>query len=201
MGLEIEVKFAVADFGPLRARLQGAGAIFLSRLFESNVVFDAPDGALRARGALLRLRQDDQARLTLKLPCETGGLPGFKTRREIETTVGDFDTVAAIFAHLGYVESLRYEKMRETWRYGDALVCLDELPFGLFAEIEGEPDSIAMAAAALECGMDAASTASYLDLFHAHLDAQGLARSDSFVFPPEQGARLRALCSASKNAK
>ncbi len=195
MSLEIEVKFPVSDFAPLRARLQGAGAIFLSRVFERNLVLDGPDGGLRAQGALLRLRQDVRARLTLKLPS-LDGPAGFKTREEIETTVGDFETAAAIFGHLGYVESLRYEKMRETWRYADALVCLDELPYGLFMEIEGEPDSIVMAAAALGLRMETASTASYLDLYHAHLDAKGLERSDSFVFSPERGARLRALCAA-----
>jgi len=196
VGLEIEVKFAVVDFGPLRARLQGAGAVFLSRVFEENEVYDAPGGELRAKGVLLRLRRDAKARLTLKLPCGDEAPAGFKTRKELETTVGDFGVAAAIFGHLGYVASLRYEKMRETWRYADALVCLDQLPYGLFVEIEGTPETIAMAAAALGLGMQDASTASYLDLFHAHLDAKGLARSDSFVFPPDEGARLRSLCAA-----
>jgi len=192
MGLEIEVKFPVADFSVLRSFLQRRGAIFLARLFEQNVVFDSPDGALRARGGLLRLRRDNAARLTLKLPSP-GGPAGFKTRREVETTVGDFDQTASILTHLGYLEAMRYEKLRETWRHCDALVCLDELPFGLFVEIEGAPDSIAYTAGDIGLDMAEASTASYHDLFRASLDAQGLPLRDSFVFSSDERRRLEAL--------
>lgn len=200
MGLEIEVKFPVADFSGLRSALQRKGALFLNRLFERNVVFDSPDGALRARGALLRLRRDDASRLTLKLPNPGGGHEGFKVRREIETTVGDFEQTASIFSLLGYNESLRYEKLRETWRHCDALVCLDELPFGLFVEIEGTPDSIAYTAGDVGLDMEDASTASYHDLYLAHLDAHGLPRQDSFVFPPEERSRLERLAAQSMSA-
>lgn len=196
MALEIEVKFPVTDFSVLRCSLQRRGALFLTRLFERNVVFDSPDGVLRARGALLRLRRDNAARLTLKLPSP-GGHEGFKVRREIETTVGDFDHTASIFTHLGYTETMRYEKLRETWRHCDALVCLDELPFGLFVEIEGAPDAIAYTAGDIGLDMADASTASYHDLHLAHLDARGLPRRDSFEFSPEERSRLESLAARS----
>lgn len=200
MDLEIEVKFPVTDFSVLRSSLQRKGALFLTRLFERNILFDSPDGALRSRGALLRLRSDNAARLTLKLPPPGGGHEGFKVRREIETTVGDFNQTASIFTHLGYNEAMRYEKLRETWRHLDALVCLDELPFGLFVEIEGAPDSIAYAAGDIGLEMEDASTASYHDLYLAYQDARGLPRQDSFVFSPEDRSRLESLAARSMSS-
>src|SRR5919106_1411465 len=52
--------------------------------------------------------------------------------------VADADALAAILEALGYRPALVYEKRRETWRAAGAEVVLDELPFGLFVEIEGE---------------------------------------------------------------
>jgi adenylate cyclase class 2 len=47
-----------------------------------------------------------------------------------------------IFENLGYRPALVYEKRRQTWLLNETEVVLDELPFGLFMEIEGEHDSI-----------------------------------------------------------
>jgi len=50
--------------------------------------------------------------------------------------------LAAILEALGYRPALVYEKRRTTWRVAAAEVVFDELPFGLFLEIEGEESSI-----------------------------------------------------------
>jgi adenylate cyclase class 2 len=46
---------------------------------------------------------------------------------------------------LGYRLSVVYEKRRRTWHLGKAEIVLDELPFGLYMEIEGTPRNIAIA--------------------------------------------------------
>lgn len=182
---EIETKFAVASFELVRRALDRAGGERLSRLFEENVVLDTPDGALRRRGALLRLRRDGAGKVTLKLPAEVPRARGLKVRREMETEVADVAAMEAIFAALGYGEAMRYEKVRETWRLEGALVCLDELPFGLFLEIEGTAEAIPRLAARLGLSMDQAMDLTYHDLHQVHCRRAGLPPSDSFVFPPE----------------
>ncbi|WP_428558428.1 MAG: class IV adenylate cyclase [Solidesulfovibrio sp. DCME] len=185
---EIESKFAVDGFAPVRAALAAAGGERLSRWFEENIVLDTADGDLRRRDILLRLRRDAAGKVTLKLPAAVPGNPAIKIRREIETGVGDLAALEAIFAALGYLPRLRYEKVRETWRLGPVLVCLDRLPYGRFVEIEGPAPDIAAAAASLGLSMAAATAKTYHDLYQDHLAASGLPPADSFVFTP-QGRR------------
>ena len=182
---EIETKFAVADFEPVRQALARADGVRLSRRFEENVVLDTPQRTLRGQGVLLRLRRDGVGRLTLKLPAGAPEGSGLKIRREMETEVADPEALAAIFAGLGYEPALRYEKVRETWRVAASLVCLDELPFGRFLEIEGPAAEIPVLAGRLGLSMDDASPLTYHGLYHEHLRALGLPLADSFVFPPE----------------
>jgi adenylate cyclase class 2 len=49
-----------------------------------------------------------------------------------------------IIRMLGYRLSIVYEKRRRTWHLGKVEIVLDELPFGLYMEIEGTPSSIAV---------------------------------------------------------
>jgi len=194
---EIETKFAVAAFEPVREALLRAGGVRLSRRFEENVVLDTPDGELRRRDVLLRLRRDASGKVTLKLPADAPEDGGLKVRHEIETEVADLAALQAVFFHLGYQPFLRYEKVRETWRTGATLVCLDELPFGRFLEIEGPADAIPRVAASLGLSMTAAMSQTYHALYQAHLAACHLPPADSFVFPSETRRDLLASLSES----
>jgi adenylate cyclase class 2 len=49
----------------------------------------------------------------------------------------------AILDALGFTPTLVYEKRRQTWRLGKTEIVVDELPFGLFMEIEGSEADIA----------------------------------------------------------
>ncbi|KUG28451.1 adenylate cyclase [hydrocarbon metagenome] len=227
MPLEIERKYPVPGFSALRQALMTAGATPEPVVFEQNIVFDAPSpnatpdatpdagpqvdpvapGLLRAAGILLRLRRNSpggQAALagvvTVKLPAPGQAPAGYKVRREIETRVEDFSAMQSILHALGYREALRYEKVRQTWRLGDLHVCLDRLPFGRFAELEGDPEGIA--AWETRLGLDPASarTATYHDLHLERLAGQGLSPTDSFVFSPDQSARLLAAPSLEEEA-
>ncbi len=189
-GLEIETKFKVPAFAPIRQALARAGGERLSRRFEENLVLDTSQGTLRGQGILLRLRRDAAAKVTLKLPAKAPEGSGLKIRREIETEVADFGAMQALLGHLGYVPALCYEKVRETWRLGDVLVCLDELPFGHYLEIEGPAEAIVRAAAELGLSMDRALAATYHDLFQEHLASQGLPLADSFVFEAADRQRI-----------
>ncbi len=203
MTLEVELKYPVADFASVRAALVGAGAERLGLVFERNDVFDSDDqGRLREAGILLRLRlmipqptateqvEDRGGVLTLKLPPPQDAPRGFKVRREIETRVDDVRALRDILIGLGYVATLRYEKVRETWRTGRTLVCLDRLPFGRYVEIEGTPDAIRSLAQRLGLSSASASTATYHDLHLENLDRLGLPHEDSFVFDTDTAARL-----------
>ncbi len=168
---EIEVKFYVRDLPAVRARLQALGArLIRERTFEVNLRFDNAAGDLRRQGRVLRLRRDDQARLTYKGPSTNKH--GALSRQEFEFTIGDFEAARKTLEALGYQVVAVYEKYRTVYALGNVHIMLDELPYGDFIEIEG-PDLRALreTARALHLDYAAAIPASYLTLFE-HLCAE-----------------------------
>lgn len=140
--LEIELKFFVSGFESLRNRLQDLGAACVGHnTLEYNVRYETPDERLLKTHCLLRLRKAQGTTLTFKSPpAEVDNL--FKTYRELEVKVDDFDTLDAILQAIGFLRRQIYEKWRETWQFGDTTICLDTMPYGRFLEIEGPPAAI-----------------------------------------------------------
>jgi adenylate cyclase class 2 len=139
--LETEVKFNLSDPGAYLARvLAMGGQLVQPRTYERNIRFDLPDHSLSIAGRVLRLRQDAEVHLTYK---DSGHLvDGVLTRREIEFKADDFDIAKRFLEALDYQEYASYEKYRQVYKMDDLLVTLDELPYGTFTEIEGEPASM-----------------------------------------------------------
>ena len=151
-GVEIEIKLAVPDAVSARRLLRKAGfQIRTRRSFESNVIFDTPEGSLRAQRKLLRLRSYRKATiLTLKGPPSDSKT--YKTRFEVEVHIDSPGLVTLILEGLGLSPQFAYEKYRTQyyWDRGSVAVFLDETPIGTYLEIEGQPRSIDAAAKALE---------------------------------------------------
>lgn len=171
---EIEVKFYLRNRDALEQQLLRLGAqVVQPRVHEMNLRFDTPDRSLTRERRVLRLRMDEQARLTYKGP---GLLNDIVTQRlEIEFTVGDFEAAKTFLWALGYEISIWYEKFRATYAWNNVLVTLDEMPFGNFSEIEG-PDakSIQNAAKELNLNWEARILESYLGLFERLRQNSGL---------------------------
>lgn len=184
MPLETELKYLGADLDAVAHRLREAGARPQPSRRERNEVYDDPGRSLRARGILIRLREDGRNLLTVKLPPGAGAPAGLKALREHETEMADLGPLRAALAALGLEVACVYEKLRQQWTLGGCHICLDRLPFGDFVEIEGPAQAIAAAATAL--GLDGLPTseASYHELNRAHRAAHGLPAADSFVFGP-----------------
>jgi adenylate cyclase, class 2 len=149
---ELEVKFYLSSHKGLEVKLIALGGhVAEPRVHEVNLRFDTPDHSLLNTGRLLRLRQDSMARLTYKGAGSVEG--GARLRQELEFIVSDFDTARALFEGLGYQVYMLYEKYRTTYKLGNVLVTLDEMPYGDFAEIEG-PDGESIQKAARQLGLD-----------------------------------------------
>ncbi len=154
MGIEIEKKYRLDRelWERLPARLAALGALAAGgEEFEENTLYGGQ--GLDPRRRVLRLRRTgERAVFTYKERDPTG--EAIKRQREEETEVSDAAALAAILDALGYRPALVYEKRRTTWQLGGAEVVIDELPFGLFAEIEGGEDEILRAESLL--GLEAA---------------------------------------------
>ncbi len=184
-GLEIEVKFFVAQPEDLLRRISASGAVGGGRHFERNWIFDSRQGLLATRGELLRLRHDTAWHVTYKRPVEGGG-DQFKVRQEMETTLADGDVLRAVFQAVG-LETVRiYEKWRETFRLEGAHLCLDQLPFGTFLEIEADGAHIRSLAGDLGLDWRRRIRGTYLDLFQIVADEMRLG-FDDITFANFQG--------------
>jgi adenylate cyclase, class 2 len=192
MAIETEIKFRVDDVPGLNRQLEAAGfKLDTPREFESNVLYDTPDRAMRARTEILRIRHyGERCVVTHKrLPDAGPGEDRHKHRVETETMVADGDALAEIFRSLGLVEAFRYEKWRSEWSDGEGHCVVDETPIGNFAELEGSPEWIDRVAARLQVRPSDYMTLSYGRLFDQwraehgsnaeHLTFEAVARSGS----------------------
>lgn len=163
---ENEVKFLLSDPKRLEARLIELGAILQSpRTHELNLRFDTPDGAMTAAHRVLRLRKDREIHLAYKGPSDLTA--PIISREEIEFEADNFDAAQAFLLALGYHVSVTYEKYRTTYNLNDVEVVLDEMPYGMFCEIEGKDENaIAAAARALNLKWEHRSLESYLMIFN-----------------------------------
>ncbi len=162
---EIEIKVHVNDLARIEKRLLGLGAVLLHpRQHEINLRFDTPDQSLAHKAQVLRLRQDDQARLTFK--GQGTARDGVRIRQEIEFSVSDIDAARLFLEALDFQVYTAYEKYRTTYQYKGCEIVLDELPYGSFYEIEG-PDVETVQAVNSELGLRWGSgvALSYTELF------------------------------------
>lgn len=142
MPIEIEKKYRLdkARHDKLVAKLASAGATFTKEVFEENYLHRG--GLLDERGAVLRLRKiGDFTLLTYKEKLKNDD--DIKHKIEYETVVADVDAMENIIGRLGYRLSVIYEKRRKIWHFKNVEVMIDELPFGLYMEIEGTAEDIA----------------------------------------------------------
>ena len=161
---EVEVKLHTPDLAAVQRALAAAGATLVKpRVFERNARYDSADGSLTAAGIVLRLRQDETAKLTYKADASLER--GIVSRFEAEVEVGDFAMMDVILKRLGYEVALVYEKYRTTYELQGAEIVLDELPFGNFTEIEGDAATIERVAVALGLGACRRMAGSYVDIF------------------------------------
>jgi adenylate cyclase class 2 len=141
MPIETEKKFRLStkQREEILLRLPRIGARREGEDFEVNTLYEGE--SVDSLRSVLRLRRvGERAILTYKerLPSQSD----VKLQQEEETSIGDPDALESILDALGFVPAVVYEKRRETWRLGETEIVIDELPFGLFMEIEGPEKEI-----------------------------------------------------------
>lgn len=141
MSIETERKYRLSEnrLEEIISMLNKLGAQFEKEVFEVN--YQHRGGEMDERGATLRLRKiGDFTVLTYKEKVKSD--EGTKQKIEYETIVSDVEAMEQIIERLGYRLTAVYEKRRKYWKLNDVEVVLDELPFGLFMEIEGTIEGI-----------------------------------------------------------
>jgi len=148
MAIEIEKKYRLTKKRrpTIERRLRELGVSPRPVEFEENTLYRG--GRIEMGNCALRLRRvGARAILTFKqrLPTKSS----IKHQREHETEVADAEAAHAILTALGFRPALVYEKRRTRFDLGRAEIVIDELPFGLFMEVEGTEKEIARVEALL----------------------------------------------------
>ncbi len=144
MTFEIEKKYRLTkeQYDQVEADLEELKAEFTGEDFEENLLFG--NDYLKEIGGLIRIRKT-QDKDTLTFKQFVSGSGGMKKHIEYESVVDSPDEVAKMVEALAFELRMVYEKRRKTWKFRKVEVVLDELPFGLFMEIEGTNMAIAEA--------------------------------------------------------
>lgn len=149
MAIETEKKYRLTkkQYDEVLLSLKELGGEFIKNEFEINLLYGG--GILEEEKALLRVRKiDDKTILTYKKQLHND--LGVKQHTEYETEVANGEAVENIIKLLGFKLGMVYEKRRQTWHLQNVEICLDELPFGLFMEVEGKISEIGLIEMLLE---------------------------------------------------
>lgn len=142
MAIETEKKFKITTEQKeyVIEGLKDFNAEFIGEDFEVNLLFGG--GIIEANKAVLRVRQtENKTLLTYKQAVKN--FSGVKQHIEHEVEVSDPGIIREIIETLGFQLGMIYEKRRHKWKFENTEIVIDELPFGLYMEIEGEITDIA----------------------------------------------------------
>lgn len=147
--IEVEKKYRLTktQFEKIEADLRELPVEFIAEDFEENNLYGNDD--FKEKNAVLRLRKiAGKTILTFKRAISNEA--DVKRQIEFETAVENAGEMEKIIEAIGLEKKIVYEKRRRSWKLKNAEIALDELPFGLFMEIEGTFAAIAEAEFILE---------------------------------------------------
>ncbi len=150
---EVELKAVVSDIAAARKSLEDAGGTLELEGRMEDRRYDTEGGTLASRDEVLRIRRypgslGARGMLEWKGPVNKSG--PYKIREEISTAVSDPDAAALTLEKLGYVVVLGIDREITQYRLGGATIRFEAYPrMDLLVEVEGDPDAIESAIAAL----------------------------------------------------
>ena len=185
--IEKEVKFEIKNLPRLIAYLKANGAKFLNKAKETTIRLDTPDSALEKKGLFLRVRSGSKNTITLKE--KTGKSQDVKARKETEFEIQDVRSMAYILSRIGFTYSRIMEKYRINLIFKETKLSIDELPFGIFLEIEGPEEKIMAVAKELGFNPEKKIVVTYWDLFD-EFNKKNKTKEKNIIFPDGYQSKL-----------
>lgn len=183
---EKEIKLKVDNFKKLIDYLLKNGAEILNATKEVTIRMDTPNKDLKKRGLFLRVRSGSKKVITLKE--KLGNDERVKTRKETEFEIENIKKMIYILGKLGFDYRLVMEKYRINLKYKGAKLSIDELPFGIYLEIEGSEKTIYKVAKELGYTKKEKILLTYWDLFDIY-KKKNKKRGTDIVFPKNYNSK------------
>ena len=173
---EVELKAVVPDLAAARARVEAAGGQLLFAGHLEDRRWDTRDRRFAARDEVLRTRvgtpfphAPGAAHATLDFKGPTRRTNGYKVREERSTPVGDATLLALILERAGFVVTREIDRQIAQYALHGAVVRFEVYPrMDVLVEVEGTPDAIERAIAALGLPRDAFGTGSLTEYLAAY---------------------------------
>jgi adenylate cyclase class 2 len=144
---EIEVKFLEIDPADIADRLEEAGAVDLGEHTLSETVFYDAAGAWPGENKFVRVRRVGNDTLLTFKHSDEKSVDGTV---EIEFSVPDAESAAALMEAIGLVRWREQEKRRHSFRLGEVMADIDTWPaVPTYLELEGPSEEALRHAAAL----------------------------------------------------
>jgi adenylate cyclase class 2 len=173
---EIEVKFRISDPEDMRSKLKKTGAYTRGSVTERNITFDGKEGEFGNDMKMLRVRDDGKVTITYKGESQKSR---FKHRKELDLNTDDFSKSVEMLKSLGFQPAWSYEKVRENWFLGKALISIDRLPnLGYWLEIEGSEEDIDKTIEALGLNPGEGITKTYRKIFQEYCEHNNMEFQD-----------------------
>jgi adenylate cyclase class 2 len=184
---EKEIKLELKSFDKIVKILKKQDAEFIGSAFQRTLRYDTEDDELQKKWLFLRLRSGFSNTLTLKIKVDNKEV--FE-RKEIELEIDDIESMRRILKNLGYSKERIMEKYRSMWKINGVEICLDELPFGFFIEIEGDEKKIFEVAENLGLDVSSKIIVTYWDLFEKYKKEKGIIGKD-IVFDEDYESKIK----------
>lgn len=185
--IEKEIKLKVKDYKALLETLLKNGAVILNKSKEKTIRFDTPNMDLEKRGVFLRVRSGSKNTITMKE--KFGEDKNIRSRKETEFEIGDVNQMAYILEKLGFTFIRIMEKYRINLQYKGAILSIDEMPFGMFLEIEGVEEVVGQISSELGYLESDKILETYWGLFEEYKKENNLT-GDNIVFPENYKSQL-----------
>lgn len=134
MNIEVEIAVSLRDTDAFRKSVKELGAVYQSTKRQVDQYFTRNDENFREQSRYLRICVEDEAN-TGRLEYHVGKTDFSAEEREIE--VNDVVMTEEILLQVGFIKTVRVDKTRETWKYDDFTIVIDQLAgAGDYAEVE-----------------------------------------------------------------
>lgn len=188
--IEKELKFKINNPEQLIGNFLKNGAVFLNKSKERTIRFDTPQLDLEKKSVFLRVREGSKKVITLKE--KIGDNEAVKTRKETEFQIEDIESMRYILERIGFNYVRIFEKFRINMEYKGTTLSFDELPFGIYLEIEGEEKDINLIAEEIGFKDEDKIIGTYWDLFEKYKQENNLEGKD-ILFPEDFKSKLLTL--------
>jgi adenylate cyclase class 2 len=182
-----KTKFKIDDVYTVLEKLRNIGATHTGNTFEKIYRFDTPNLDYEKSGKFIRLKSGFDNVLTYKELVDNLDLEindKINVRNEINIEVEDFENMEFILYSLGLTYKRIMEKYRFEWFLNDYSLTIDELPFGIYLEVNGGEAEISNLCNNLGMNFSNGTNLTYWEIYSEISDEKDI------VFPPNYEIKL-----------